>query len=410
MRRVWLLATATLLAGAAHAQPLTLADALARARASAPGLKASALQVEAARDAVLPAGALPDPKVSVGVTDFPISGPLAGRPDRDNFSMLALGYSQDVPNRAKRRARVESAHADISAGEAALLTEQRRVQVATAQAWIDLYYTQRKLDALDGLARELSAEAATEPARLAAGTARPSATLGPAQALAELADRRDALKAEALKARADLGRWIGGAAEVEPVGPPPASEVDPVELRANLDALPELQVKRSAIEQAEAAASEAKADKRPDWGYSVEYDHRDPRFGDYISGKVSFSLPLFAATRQDPMIASRLAQVNAALADREATRRELIAALDGALAEHVMHHAELARAHETLVPLAKQRADLERASFGGGTASLSEVLALQRAAVEAELTALDLEAATVSDGVTLKLTYGDLGS
>lgn len=406
----WLLAIALscLTAGAVRAEPLTLAEALARAGGAAPSLKSGKLRIDAARAAAVPAGALPDPKVSVGVTDFPISGPLAGRPDRDNFSMLALGYSQEVPNRAKRRARVERARADITAGEAAYLVEQRRVQVATAQAWINLYYTQRKLEALGALERELRAEFSTEPARLAAGSTRPSTVLDPSQALADVADRRDALKAAAIKARAELGRWVGSADEVEPAGSPPSSEVDDAALRANLDQLPELQVKAAAVEQAEAAANEAKADKHPDWGYSVEYDHRDPRFGDYISGKLTFSLPIFAATRQNPVIASRLAQVNEALADREATRRELQAALDGTLAEHAMHHALLARARETLIPLARQRADLERASYGARTASLTDVLTLQRAAVQAELNALDREAETAIDGVTLNLTFGNL--
>ncbi len=105
MRSLYLLAVATLWAGAAQAEPLTLADALNRARTSAPNVAAKALQVEAARAAAIPAGALPDPKASVGVTDFPISGPLAGRPDRDNFSMLSVGFS--VPLRSRPPCRAE---------------------------------------------------------------------------------------------------------------------------------------------------------------------------------------------------------------------------------------------------------------------------------------------------------------
>jgi outer membrane protein TolC len=406
MRSRSLLAAATLFASAAHAEPLTLADALSRARTVAPGVTAKALQVEAARAAALPAGALPDPKASVGVTDFPISGPLAGRPDRDSFSMVSLGYAQDVPNRAKRRARVQSAHAAIGAAEAGEAAEVRATEVAAGQAWVALYYAERKLAALDALEATLGQEKATAPARLASGGARPAAALEPQQMLAALADRRETLRAQIVQSRANLERWIGTDPGVEPGGGPPDLDLDPIALRAGLDDLPALRLASAKVRQAEAGAAEAKADKQSDWGYEVQYDHRDPRFGDYVSARLNVTLPVFSKTRQDPMIASRLAGVNAALAEREAVRRELLAGLDDALAEHVMHHAQLARARDVLIPLAKQRVDLETASYRGGAASLTDVLAARRDEVEAELTALDREAETAAHIVEISLTYG----
>ena len=394
-------------AGAAAAEPLTFAEALARAARSAPAVEAAGLQVEAARSSARAAGALPDPKVSVGITDFPVSGPLAGRPGRDDFSMVTLGYAQDVPDRAKRRARTAQAQAAITEGEAMLLLQRRAVRVATALAWVDLCYAGRKLAALQALRTELAVDIQTAPARLTSGASRPAATLEPRQAMAGLEDRGEALRAAVLKARADLGRWIGPAGAVEPAGEPPAPEVEPLALRAALDDLPQLAVKAAAVRRAEADRGAARAETRSDRSYEVEYAHRDPRFGDYVSGKLTFSLPLFTRDRQDPVIAARGADVGRALAEREATRRELAAALEGELAEHAMHHALLARARDVLVPLAHQRAELETASYQAGRAALSDVLAARRAAVDAQLDALDREAEAVRDGVRLALTYGE---
>lgn len=407
MRRLLFIGLSCALPGLASAEPLTFADALARAAASAPSVKAAGLQVDGARSDARAAGELPDPKVSVGVTDFPISGPLAGRPDLDNFSMVTLGYAQDVPNRAKRRARTAQAQAAITEGEASLLAQRRTVRVAAALAWVDLFYAERKLAALQALRTELEADVSTAPARLASGAARPAATLEPRQALAGLDDRGEALHAAVLKAKADLGRWIGPVGDIEPAGPAPEPDVDPAALRAGIDELPQLAVRAAAVRRAEADRSAAKAETRSDWGYEVEYSRRDPRFGDYVSGKLTFSLPLFTGNRQDPVIAARASDVGRALADREATRRELTAALDGDLADHAMHHALLARARNVLVPLARQRAELETASYRGRTASLSDVLAARRAAVDAQLDALDREAEAVRDGVRLNLTYGE---
>jgi outer membrane protein TolC len=224
--------------------------------------------------------------------------------------------------------------------------------------------------------------------------------------LAALADRRETLRAQVLQARANLGRWIGPDPALEPSGGPPDLAIDPVALREGLDDLPALRVASAKLHQAEARAAEAKADKQSDWGYQVQYDHRDPRFGDYVSARLTLTLPLFARTRQDPVIASRLAGVNAALAEREAVRRDLLAGLDGALAVHAMHHAQLAQSRDVLIPLAKQRIELETASYRGGSASLTDVLDARRDEVEAELTALDREAETAAHVVDLALTYG----
>ncbi len=407
MRTLLLAASALAWAGAARAEPVTFADALARASTSAPSLQARGLQVAAAQSALRAADQLPDPKLSVGITDFPLSGPLAGHPERDNFSMVTLGYSQDVPNRAKRRARADQALAGISVAEAEALAERRSVRIATALAWVDLFYARKKLEALELLASALASESTTAPSRLTSGASRPAEALAPEQAKAALADRRESLRAALGKARAELGRWIGFDPGVEPQGAPPSPALDAEALRANLDRLPQLAAKSAMIRRAAADRGAAKAETRSDWGYEVEYAHRDPRFGDYVSAKLNFSLPLFRANRQDPIIAARTSDVARATAEREATRRELQAALEGDLAEHAMHHAQLARARETLVPLARERLDLETASYAARTASLSDVLTVQRAFVDARLDVLDREAETVRDGVRLALTYGE---
>ncbi|MHB8529832.1 MAG: TolC family protein [Caulobacteraceae bacterium] len=400
------LLAAMMLAGAAGAAPLTYQAALANALATAPGLEAKGVDVRAARSAAVAAGRLPDPKLSVSATDFPISGPLAGRPDRDNFSMLTVGVSQDVPNAAKRRAGKARARAEISQAGAARLLEARKVAIAAGVAWIDLYYAEKRLAALDQVDQALVPLRASAPAQLASGSERPSQTVEPAQLTAALADRRADLVAAVAKARAELGRWVEGGQTAEPAGEPPGDTIDPVALRANLDDLPQLRVDAADIEAAEANAQAAQADKRSDWAYGLDYSHRDPRFGDYLSAKVTVSLPIFAASRQDPVIAARLAAVNSAILQRRQSRRDLAAALESDLADHVMHHERLMRAREALVPLAVRRAHLEAASYAGGNASLSDVLSTFLALAEAKVDLVDREAEVARDGVRILLTYG----
>ncbi|MGI9169335.1 MAG: TolC family protein, partial [Caulobacteraceae bacterium] len=180
---------ATTLTSGVRAAPLTYDVAIELADHTAPVVQARAADVKATRSAAIAAGRLPDPRVSFGVNDFPISGPLAGRPDLDNFSMLTLDFAQDVPNGAKRRAGRSRAAADISQAEAAQNLERRRVRIAAGLAWIDLYYAERRLAALDQVGRAIAPLRSTAPAGLASGALRPAQTVEPEQLAAALADR-----------------------------------------------------------------------------------------------------------------------------------------------------------------------------------------------------------------------------
>ena len=150
----------------------------------------------------------------------------------------------------------------------------------------------------------------------------------------------------------------------------------------------------------------ARADKRPDWGWDVAYEHRDPRWGDMVSGGVSISLPLFQKTRQDPVVDAKAEEAIKAHLDQDAAHRQLQAQLDADLADHVMHHDRMTRAMTTLVPLAEKKVQLETASYAAGTASLSDVQQAQLALAEARIDALSREADVVRDGVRINFTYG----
>lgn len=390
---------------AAQAKPMTFEAALAQARASAPSLKAKGLGVDAAQVAIEAAGQLPDPKASVSLESFPISGPLAFRPNQDNFTWVKFGFSQDFPNLAKRRARTGQAQSEIILAQAESVFEARGVEVNVGLAWINLAYAQRRLVALDGVMARLSRYVVATPSTIASGKARPAQVLIGRQALAMLADKRDERQSEIGRARAELTRWTGDA-DPQVVGQPPDFALDPERLRKGLDRHPLVGVTGAQTEQADARVALARAEKRPDFGVDVGYQRRNPRFGDYVSAGVSVSLPLFSKHRQDPLIAAARAQADKARAEQEAAKQGLAAQLDAGLADHIMHHDQWVRARNVLQPLAEQRVALETASYGAGRASLVDVIDAHVALADILLTVIDREATVVTDSARLILTYG----
>jgi len=391
---------------AALAEPLTFAEALRRASAEAPSLRARSLEVEARRSSAVSAGQLPDPKLGVGLDNFPISGPPAFSFGGDDMTMARVGISQDVPNLAKRRARSGRAEADIGVAEADRIAEARRVRVATALAWIDLAYAERRLAAIDKALADLAEYVSPATASVASGSARPAQTLEIRQALATLEDRRSEVAAEVARARVTLARWTG---DPRPTieGAVPDFAIDPDQLRAAIERHPDLAAAIARVRAARADVTVARAEKRPDWGFDLAYQKRGNSYGDMVSLGATVSLPLFTRRRQDPMIASSVAAEGAALAQREDVRRALLADLDAGLADHLMHHEQWIRARDTLLPLARRRVDLEIASYSSARAMLTDVIAAQTMFTDAALQALDREATVARDAARLVLTYGE---
>ncbi|NYT40963.1 TolC family protein [Sphingomonas sp. R-74633] len=406
MRLLLLAAGCLWLPSAALADPLTYSEALERATANAPSLKARAASTAGARSSATAADRLPDPTLDLGIRDFPVTGPHAGSFTGDDFTMTTIGFSQLFPNLAKRHARAERATAEIGMAEASELAERRSVRLETALAWIDLYYGERRLAQLDLLLASLDDLQKTVTARLASGSARPSQALEPEQLRAAIADRRAEMVAVIAQARARLAQYTGDP-NPEVSGDPPDLTVDPDRLRAGIDSLPGMRVLDANIAGADADVRLARADKRPDWRVGVSYGRRAPAFGDLASVNVSVDLPLFAGRRQNPRVDASNSRAQGARFDREAGRRQLLASLEADLADHAMHHARLRNAREVLVPLAKRRAVLDRDSYAAGKLDLGTALLSTLALAEAEVEALNREADVARDAVRITITYGE---
>lgn len=149
----------------------------------------------------------------------------------------------------------------------------------------------------------------------------------------------------------------------------------------------------------------ARADRQPDWKVSAMYGRREPRFGDLVSVGVSIDLPFFGRKRQYPRIAARANEAERARFQRVAGEREIVAALEGDLAEHAMHHARLENARNNLVPLARRRGKLDFDSYGAGTVDLGTALLTTLSVAEAEVDLLDREAEVAREAVRITMIY-----
>lgn len=385
---------------------LSFDEALAAAEARAPELTARRRAIDAAEDSRRAADSLPDPKLVLGLDNVPVDGPDRWSLDRDFMTMRRIGVMQDVPNAAKRRARADLAAATAEREKATFTVDRLTLRRDAALAWLGRYYLERKLALFEELDRENRTLIATAQARLAGGQGMAADLTMARLDVAVFADRRDDLTRELTRTKATLARFVGDAADEALAGNPPRFGIDAAQLRSQLHLHPELAVFDPMAAQATAETQEAQAAKRPDWGVELAYQKRGEPFSNMASLQFSFDLPLFGASRQDPRIAAKLAEEARVASEREAMRRKHAEDLEGWLADYAAVSEKLHRGRDTVVPLAREKADLMLAAYRASKASVTQALSARRELIEASIRVIELEAELAAIGAKLTYLYG----
>jgi len=389
----------------AGAAPLGFDDALTRALQETPALSASASRIAAARQSAIPADALPDPQLSLGLSNVPIDGADRFSLDEDPMTMRTIGVMQAFPNLAKRDARASAAMGRVGLAEAEMRVVRQTVLQQTAQAWIQRYSAEAQLRHIGALHGENRLFDAAVRARLAGGGGMASDAVLPREEAALIAEREDMLNARLAQAIAALRRWIGDAADWPLAGTPPKWPIDHTRLAHRLEQHPELALYGHEARVLDSEIDAARAATRPDWSLGLVYQQRGSQYGNMASIELGFDLPVFASTRQSPLIAARVAERAALDADYQAQLRAHTAELDADLAEYRRLDRALARQQEVLLPLAQEKVALTLAAWRGGQGSLAELIATRRARIDAELKAIELAGARDEMAARLHFTY-----
>jgi len=375
---------------ASHA--LTYDEALRLAETRATQLQARENTVAAAQSARVSAGALPDPKLLVGLIDLPVSGSDALSLSRSDFTERKIGVVQEITNNDKREAARQLAQANIAHADAELQIERLAVRRETALAWLQVYFVQQRRALLDELDAENLLFAASANARLTAGQGKAADALLPHQEAAALADRRDDLARDLAKAQAALSRWVGSAASEPLSGEPPPLTLPEAHLRHALERHPDLIVFNSMEDAAHADVAMARAAKKSDWSVELAYERRDPAFSDLVSVQFTFDLPIFSKTRQDPLIAARQQEMERIAAERETMLRQHTEELESMLAERAALERQIERVDGEWLTLARQKLDLATADYRAGQGPLMSVLDARKYLIDTRMKRIDLAA------------------
>ena len=362
-------------AEAAKGPLLTLGEALDLASGEQPSVAAYERDAEASEQASVAARILPDPQLSAGIQNFPITGMNAFSPSRDQMTMLTVGLMREQVRRSKREAQAAQLTAEALVSRRQGGERERQIRRDVMIAWIDAVEAHQKSLLLQRLADDLHTGHLVMQEGIKTGQATPATVLRMDSEIAlAKGDVAEARAAED-RARAELGRWIGAAAAARPlpdslplIDAPKAGPADLLPIGAH----PSLQVAQAQQQAASRQVEVARQELKPDISWSVMLGIR-PKYGEMIGGQVSIPLEINRRNRQDRVIAQAQLRADAAALRAEDTRRDLIRQYESARADYEGADAELARIDREAVPALESAFNTAEARFetGGGTAEES---------------------------------------
>lgn len=313
------------------------------------------------------------------------------------MTMQKIGVMQDFPNRAKRQSEVELAKAEL--GSANAHTEILRIELRqkVASAWFKRFYLERKLALYDDLFSENRLLSQISQTQVTSGRTMVADALDPRLESNVLLDQKDDLLRDLKKAKLELHRLVSAEpteniSQIETLSTQaPIISLDTSKLYHHLHQHPELKAYQAEKKTAEAKLKQAQALQKPDWGIEFAYQHRAPEFGDMIGVQLTTELPVFSKKRSGPLIQAALAEQNRITADQEVKYREHLTLLDEGLSDLDALDQQINRTMQKSIPLAKQKVNLQLASYQAGKTNLTNIIAARQALLEQRLRLIDLQ-------------------
>lgn len=373
---------------------LTLDDALRLSLERQPGLEAYSRTARAAEEAAVAARQLPDPRLSLGIQNLPVTGndPLSFTDDM--MTMRTIGISREQVRGSRREAAAARllAEGEVSLAEQQLLA--RRIQREVLLGWTATVEARQKQNVLRTLIDRLEGRLRAMEAQVPTGRATAADVVAVRAEIAAARAQLAAAQGDEGVGRAALARWIGDAADLSlsggfPICRPSSRD----QLVALVNDHPMLAVARRRNEVAERSVAVARAERRPNWGWSAMYGQRVGNRSDMVSLEVSIDLPLNRSRLQNRRIAEAV-ELSAAARDRvEDTRRELLSEFDRALAQWSAAEERLDVTTEQTLPALQAAERALEARYAGGSGDLNSLLAARERTTRTALEQVEQRAA-----------------
>jgi outer membrane protein, heavy metal efflux system len=379
----------------AHGESASLREFVAEALRMNPEVRAAEKELEAARQRVLPAGALDDPMLEMGVLNIPARSLSFSSED---MTMKMLGLSQRIPYPGKRALKRDIAEKSADSVSHAYEETVNRIVREVKTTYLDLALVQESGRVVGDNRSVVGHLLKIVEGRHEVGRGSQLDVLRAQTQLSRLAEEQIKIDRERPMLESELNRLLGRAAHA------PAPHV----VLASLDSIersstgapefhenawterPQLRALQAIAARSERALELARKDRYPDFDLRFSYGQRDnmpdgTRRADLVSMTVAINLPVWRATKTEPRIAEAQAMHDQAVSLYEAQRIETATKLHHqmATAEQALRAARLYR--DEILPQARVTFEAALSSYQQNRGDSMPLFDVQMSIVNAEL-------------------------
>ncbi len=371
--------------------PLTMEEAVAIALSAG---DPSVLQFEekslAFEDQAVADAQLPDPKLRVSATNFPVD---TFRFDQEPMTQVQIGLLQTFPRGKTRQYRGEKREAEAAAQRAMRSLQEYKIAFDTKVTWLELFYLRGAYETV--IESRQAVSELNDVARSIFSTGRRSAqdVLRADLELTILDDRLVGIAQQIDVKNADLFRLVGYEAGMRPLAqtmPTPSSLPDRTVLQDRLVRHPSVAVIDSEIDARKHDVDIARQQYKPGFTLNGGYGVRGGDRPDFATLGVTLDLPLFTGKRQDRNLAAAKRNRNTFEMKRQAQLLELDRMLNGAHANQVRLAQRIALYEESVLVHANETSEATLTAYQNDVSDFAELVRSRLAELDAELTLLRL--------------------
>ncbi len=306
-----------ILSGIVNAGELTLPSAINIAIQENPSL--AQILARAKSMAAIPSqvGSLPDPIISFNALNLPVD---SFDTQQENMTQFKVGISQTIPFPGKLALRQEVASLQADAAMKNVIEAQGWLQKNVKDTWWQIFYLDRALQIVDNnqvLLRQFIQVART---KYEVGQGLQQDVLLAQLELSKLLDQQLRLQGNRRNTTASLNALLNRPANL-PISLPEKVKTTLPQLKTEVDLYQQaerfralLSASRTSISAAQSRLDLSKRDYLPDLNIGAAYSARDDmpsgaERADFLSMKISMTVPLFYASKQDKAVDQRTSEL-----------------------------------------------------------------------------------------------------
>lgn len=377
---------AALLPTLAVAAPLSIEQAMDLAVQRSEAARSARAGARGAAEMARTAAQLPDPMLSVGIDNLPVTGSNRFSTVAEEMTMKRIGLAQEWVPADKRRAREAAAQAAVAREFVMENIAAAEARLQSALAYVDAYFASQALRLARQNESNAREELETGKGRLATASGNAAEVLALSGLVGMSQDESGELLQQQAAASAVLQRWVGLVPDefLPPAVPALPSEPQYVAMHPAVVArLRDIEVARREVES-------ARLNRRPNWTWEVSYGQRQG-YADVVSFGVSLPLPIAPSARQDRETAARLALADKAEAEAAEAQRSAQGEFAALTSDARRLQERIERFRSGVIVPAQQRVTATLAAYKSNQAGLAMLFEARRAELDAQRKLLSLQ-------------------